>query len=88
MEKAGFEELMTQFVLKLIQDTNPQINKQYENTNKTTSKHIIKLSKLKGKKEMKRKPIKLDLKNSQECRPYMDRFKQTLKIIYDSILVI
>lgn len=62
MEKAGFEELMTQFVLKLIQDTNPQINKQYENTNKTTSKHIIKLSKLKGKKGDEEETYKIRFK--------------------------
>lgn len=67
---------MAQSVLKRIKDTNPDLRnsakpKQNENTKKITCKHIIKLFKLQGekkeiKKEIKKKPIELDLKDSLE----------------------
>lgn len=53
--RAVSEEIMAQSLLKLIKDTNPDLNsakpKQNENTKKITSKHIIKLFKLQKKKD-------------------------------------
>lgn len=77
---AVYEEIMAQSLLKLIKDTNPDLNsakpKQNENTKKITSKHIIKLFKLQRKK-IKKKPIELDLKDSLECTDFTWIFIQT-----------
>lgn len=98
--RAVSEEIMAQSLLKLIKDTNPDLNsakpKQNENTKKITSKHIIKLFKLQ-KKKIKRKTgrirfkrltgmygLYLDLHSNKLKKSILENLGNMNRIIFDN----